>query len=44
LYQLAMPIDTTRLIPIRRSHRKITDEELRDIDVKRMRGKPSNYI
>ncbi len=35
-----MPLDTSRVIPTRRTQKKITDEELRDIEMKRLRGKP----
>ena len=40
----SMPIDTTRIIPTRRSHRKITEEELRDIEMKRIKGKSFDCI
>lgn len=40
----AMPIDTTRIIPTRRSHRKITEEELRDIEMKRIKGKSFDCV
>lgn len=39
-----MPIDTTRIIPTRRSHRKITEEELRDIEMKRIKGKSLDCV
>ncbi|KAF9450696.1 hypothetical protein P691DRAFT_664764 [Macrolepiota fuliginosa MF-IS2] len=36
-----MPVDTTRVIPTRRSQKKISDEEMRDIEMKRIRGELS---
>ncbi|EKM81461.1 hypothetical protein AGABI1DRAFT_54232 [Agaricus bisporus var. burnettii JB137-S8] len=36
-----MPVDTTRIIPTRRTQKKITQEELRDIELKRIRGELS---
>ncbi|KAJ3574766.1 hypothetical protein NP233_g1545 [Leucocoprinus birnbaumii] len=36
-----MPVDTTRVILTRRSQRKVTEEEMRDIDMKRIRGELS---
>ncbi|KAF8624946.1 hypothetical protein AX17_006972 [Amanita inopinata Kibby_2008] len=36
-----MPVDTTRTIPTRRTQRKITEEELKDIEMKRIRGELS---
>ncbi|TFK37395.1 fungal-specific transcription factor domain-containing protein [Crucibulum laeve] len=36
-----MPVDTTRIIPTRRTQRQITEEELKDIEIKRLRGELS---
>ncbi|PFH47639.1 hypothetical protein AMATHDRAFT_77107 [Amanita thiersii Skay4041] len=36
-----MPVDTTRTIPTRRTQRKITEEEMKDIEMKRIRGELS---
>lgn len=33
-----MPVDATRPTPTRRPQRKITEEELKDIELKRLRG------
>jgi hypothetical protein len=38
-----MPVDTTRVIPTRRTQKKITEEELKDIELKRIRGAYLDY-
>ncbi len=41
LIEDSMPVDTTRVISPRRTQKKLTEEELRDIDRKRLLGAPS---
>jgi hypothetical protein len=41
-----MPVDTTRVASPRRTQKKLTEEELKDIDRKRLLGKiyPNPYL
>lgn len=41
---ISMPVDSNKPLPTRRAQRKITEEELKDIELKRIRGKLASSL